>query len=189
MIGRFSRTSLKARRTARADAGPDLLVVERGRVLELLDGVLDRVLHGRLQIRLALEADRAEGRELRRREQRAVAVEHQADQDRAVGHQAPAGAEQIVAGGDQAVVLEHQAAGRHLVDDLGRRRRQAHHVAVPDLEHLRHAERARERQVLVQMARLAMHRDRDLRAGSSGTSARPRRGRDGRRRGRNGPPR
>ena len=45
MIGRRSRTSRKARRTAARTAVADLLVVERGRVVELLDRILDRVLH------------------------------------------------------------------------------------------------------------------------------------------------
>ena len=116
MIGRRSRTRRKARRTAARTLVRITLVVERGLVLELLDRVLDRFLHGRLELRLAVEPDRAEGRELRCCEQRAVAVEDQADQDGAVRHQAAAGAEQVVAGLDQAVVLEHEAAGRHLLD-------------------------------------------------------------------------
>ena len=78
-------------------------------------------------------------------------------------HQAPPGPIQIVAGREQVAVFEHQPSGRHLVEDLRRAWRQAHQVAVAHLERLRHLEPARQRQVLVQVARLAVHRDRDLR--------------------------
>ena len=78
-------------------------------------------------------------------------------------HQPAAGAEQVVAGADQAVGLEHHAADRHLVDHLGRAGRQAQHVAVLDQHRVRHAHLLRQALVRVQVARLAMHRHRDLR--------------------------
>ena len=57
-----------------------------------------------------------------------------------------------------------EPADRHLVDDRGPARDEPHHVAVFDDQRLRHLAFGGELGMGDQMARLAMHRDRDLRA-------------------------
>ena len=116
------------------------------------------------QLAEPLELEGAQRRQLRCRQHAAMVVEHEARQDRAVVHQPAAGAEHVVAGADQPVGLDHHAADRHLVDHLGRIRRQPQHVAILDQQRVRHAHLLRQALVRVQVARLAVHRHRDLAA-------------------------
>ena len=78
----------------------------------------------------------------------------------------------------------YEPAVRDLVDDLGRPGRETDHLAVADLDHLRHAGGARELCLLMQMQRLAVDRHDDLRLRPVVDLRAARRGADGRRCGR-----
>ena len=65
-------------------------------------------------------------------------------------------------GVDEHAAIGDEAAKEHVVDDLGRPRREAQQVAVLDHHRLRHLERAGEAHVLDEVARLAVHGHRDL---------------------------
>ena len=123
--------------------------------------------------------DRAQGRELRLGQHAALVVEDEADHDGAVVHQPAAGAEQVVARRStkpsaSTTTLRPTGTWSITSGSSGASRSRSPFSTIMIV---RHAQPLGEALVGLEMARLAVDRDRDLAAGSSGTSAPSRRGR------------
>ena len=115
-----------------------------------------RIVGGRFRRRFG-QADQAD---LRRRDQRAGAIDDERGNRRSLDAGTPALLQHGAADRQQALAVAGDAAGRDLVDDRGAAAVEPHDIAVFDDHGLLYLALAGELGVPDQMARLAMHRDR-----------------------------